>query len=413
MNSLWVMLDACAALADQALDMIVLYEYASHENWDLFYISLGIILLPSSLLGVSGLVYDGCGKSNPYNKEYFVLCTNFLPGINLFVNALRMILHDFGLLFDDTGPYKATQRWFRKENYREEYIFARLLEAMFEAAPQTVLQAFVALRRPGGVRPGVLCASMVFSVLSVTKTLVSNLVFRKGEDSSEEPSPQPTDRQQVRLFLLGLSYEVCEVVSRVFGLALLGHFCGGRFVAAFLAGEYVLLFLVLAARGIVDACRRNRSDAACVLGTLGYPLLLMVTSLVCRDEFPFRMLFPFRLLVLGAYGAASVAMTDDGAELAGIAEAFFWVAVGAGGLWALLMPAFVNSCHNLGVSLYYTYPPSAPHRLTGKCPYPLEIGTRDDDGSSCNRLCGCIYSKKAAVVADGVTDAAEIVAGSC
>mmetsp|Transcript_20203 Transcript_20203/g.42310 ORF Transcript_20203/g.42310 Transcript_20203/m.42310 type:complete len:407 (-) Transcript_20203:185-1405(-) len=397
----WLLVDASAALTDQILDMIMLYEYAANDDWDFFFIGLSAILIPSLLTGLFGLVHG----SNFAAHERLVLCFNFLPGINLIANAARLLRAFLGECFEDRGE-DWVDRWYNK--YEDEYVFARFVEAMLEAGPQTVLQAFVALRRPEGINPLLLYASMAFSIFSIAKTLVTTLVFgyKGGSNSPIRPMSYP---EKWRMFLLSFTYQLCEVVSRVFSVSLLGYFCGGYVMAAFLAGEYALFFAILAAGG---ACTGNNAcgngGANCALGLLGSPLLLMATSLMCCGEFPFRMFLPLRLLILGAYGVTSWKLEHNDAELSENAEVFFWAAVVANAAWALLMPAFVNSCHNLEISLNYTY--FEPRSFTNGCYYPLQVCK--DDGYE-GGMCGCIYNKKAAEVADGATDIAEIVIGSC
>lgn len=435
----WLLADAAAALTDQILDMIMLGEYAANDDWDFFLVGLCAILLPSLLLGLFGLVFGSSYAAH----ERLVLCCNFFPGINLVANAARLLRAFLGENFERRGE-DWVERWYNK--YEEEYVFARFAEAMLEAGPQTALQAFVALRRPEGINGVLLYSSMAFSVLSISKTLVMTLVFGRvrynsGDDfendsdndswneaapdsddesveelggetaaAPEDDSSMPTSMsypERVRMFLLSFSYEACEVVSRVFSVSLLGYFCGGHIMAAFLAGEYVLLFAILTARG---ACAQTScgEGAGRALRVLSLPLLLLVTSLMCSREFPFRAYLPLRALVLGAYAAASVEVRREGADLEGIAAFFFWAAAVATAAWILLMPAFVGSCGNLGVSLNYTG--FKPKAFIHGCRYPLEVRKDDDTGGD---TCGCLYNKKAAEVVDKTTDAVEIVTGSC
>lgn len=388
----WLLVDALSALTDQVLDMVMLHEYAANDDWDFFGIGLGAILIPSFLTGLSGLVYGSMFAAH----ERMVLCLNFLPGVNLFANAARLLRAFLGEYYEDRGE-DWVERWYDK--YHDEYLFARAVEATLEAGPQTILQAFVALRRPEGINPVLLYTSMVFSIISIAKTLVTALVLSNAALS---------DPERVRIFLLSFSYELCEVVSRVFSVSLVGYFCGGHLMATFLAGEYVLFFVIYASRVLCKSDIVCGSGLRCVLFVLTHPLLLMATSLVCSKEFPFQLLLFLRLLILGAYCAVSVAFNRNNAELAETAEIFFWAATVASAVWALLMPAVVNSYHNLGISLKFTE--FKPGSFTNYCYYPFQVSDGDGNDSG---MCGCIYNKKAAEVADKATDAAEIVTGSC
>lgn len=380
----WLVVDAAAALTDQVLDMLMLYEYADNEDWDFFGVGIGTIVLPSLVFGIFGIIYGSSFACH----EQFIQCINFFPGINIFFNAARLMRAFLGEQFEGRGE-DWVDRWFQK--YEEEYVFARLLEAMLEAGPQTVLQAFVALRRPEGINPSVLYASMGFSILSVSKTLVTTIVLGKQSSSLHHT-------ERVRMFLLSTSYELCEVVSRVFSVATFGYVCGGYFIAAVLAGEYVLLLFVL----IVGS---GGIDSAWVLL---YPLLLQFTSLACSKEFTFRKLLLLRIFVLAAYGAVSVELGNGDTELAGNAKIFFWIAVVANVLWALLMPAFCNSCCNLNISLEYSS--FEPKSFTNHCRYPLEVHM-DVVGHDEGFCCGCVYNKKTGEVIDKATDVADNLAG--
>lgn len=270
---------------------------------------------------------------------------------------------------------------------------------MLEAGPQTVLQAFVALRRPEGINPGVLYASMGFSILSVSKTMVTTFVL--GGNKQEKMSISHPER--VRMFLLSMSYEFCEVVSRIFSVAVVGYFCGGYLLATVIAGEYILLFFSV----LVDCSGGRTCD---IWWFLFYPLFLQFTSLGCSDEFTFWKLLFLRLIVLAAYVSVSITLKNDDAELVGNAQIFFWFAVVSNSLWLLLMPAFVNSCHNLGITLEYTS--YEPYSFTNnKCHYPLEVYNENDSDRYGGFCCGCIYNKKAAEIADKATDVFDMAAG--
>lgn len=220
----------------------------------------------------------------------------------------------------------------------------------------------------------------------------------------KEPLGHP---ERVRMFLLSVSYTLCEVVSRVFSVAVIGHLCGGYSVAAALAAEYALFFVAVQA-GI--RLGNLETSYPCDILLLVYPLLLQFTSLQCDEELAFRRILPLRLLVLAAHGTAAVTLGNSDAELTGVVNVFFWSAGAATVLWTLLMPAFVNSCNNLDISFEYTS--FKPNSFTNGCRYPLEVHADDDDNiHDVSVCCGCIYSKKAGEVADRMADVADNVAG--
>ena len=85
-------------------------------------------MIPSLLIGSHGIV----AGPNIDVHENVVQCTNFLPDINLFANVLRLMQAFLGERCEDWDPLWV-ERWFEK--YEEEYICARLVEAMLEAVP--------------------------------------------------------------------------------------------------------------------------------------------------------------------------------------------------------------------------------------------------------------------------------------
>jgi len=398
---IWLLVDASAALIDQALDMFMLYEYAVNNEWNFFWVGLGTIVVPSLVIGIFGIL-EGMHFSG---HEKVVQYANFLPGINILANAARLMRAFLGERYEGRDP-DWVERWYEK--YEDQYIFARYMEAILEAGPQTVLQAFVALRRPEGIHAGVLYTSMGFSIFSIVKTLVTTVVLKRTSLSYPE---------KVRMFLLAMSYELCEVISRVFSVALLWYFCGGYLTATFLAGEYGIIFVILMARGMCKSCGSCNTYETCSYGMQNtfvfmiWPLFLQFTSFMCSKEFPFWMFLLLRLLLLTAYGAVSFTFKSDDVDVTGRSALFFWIVVITNTLWVLLMPAFVNSCQNLDISLenillgqieVQTLTPS-------DCHYPFEIFKDYGDNRS---IFSCIYKKKAAEVASGATDIADIMAGA-
>jgi len=77
---------------------------------------------------------------------------------------------------------------------------------------------------------------------------------------------------------------------------------------------------------------------------------------------------------------------------------FFRIAAGTTGLWVVLMPAFVNSCHNLNVAFYsWSEDRYVTNRFTN-CFYPFEIKA---DVKDRNSICSCMLGKKTADVIEG------------
>ena len=148
----WLLMDAFSGLADQASDMLMLYEFAKAEDWDFFAVGIASMIIPALMMGCYGR-----GKSMSIYQT--IVCA--IPGLNIFVNAVMVIKnHDL----DDVRKYDVTH----------VYAFTRLLEALFEAGPQTLLQSFVALRRPEGLNKYTLYTSICLSLFSVSKTLASS-----------------------------------------------------------------------------------------------------------------------------------------------------------------------------------------------------------------------------------------------
>ena len=146
----WLLMDAFSGLADQASDMLMLYEFAKAEDWDFFGVGLASMIIPALLMGCFAAFADEEMEAAPIYQK--IACA--IPGLNIFVNAVMAIKNDNP---DD-----------------EAYGMTRLLEALLEAGPQTLLQSFVALRRPEGLNKYTLYTSICLSLFSVSKTLASS-----------------------------------------------------------------------------------------------------------------------------------------------------------------------------------------------------------------------------------------------
>ena len=144
----WLLMDAFSGLADQASDMLMLYEFHSAGDMDFFGVGLASMIIPALLMGWVS-TGDGMADAPIYQK---IACA--IPGLNIFVNAVMTIKKDDP---DD-----------------QAYGLTRIYEALLEAGPQTLLQSFVALRRPEGLNIYTLYTSICLSLFSVSKTLASS-----------------------------------------------------------------------------------------------------------------------------------------------------------------------------------------------------------------------------------------------
>ncbi|GMH74818.1 hypothetical protein TL16_g06565 [Triparma laevis f. inornata] len=362
----WLCMDALSALADQSSDIFMLTDYYTNDDIDFFVIGLIAMIFPVLVMG--GFIIFS------YNDEpWWQICTNLIPGVNTFVNA--------GVALKEDDPKS------------QAFSLGRFLEALLEAGPQTLLQAFVALRRPEGLNLYVLYPSLVLSLFSVSKTLVTVFVNNNVNNKSKLEH-YPT---KVRVFLLGLSFTLCEMVSRVFSIALLGYFCGGAPMAGLLGGETVFL-------GLWTWKFYDYSN------WVMYSLMRPITSFGCLEDFTYKHFLGLRLFVLAVYAVMPFLVRFEGVELIespddGIPAFFFGAMVISTTLWVLLMPAFVNTVDNLEINLVdYT-----PDRFTD-CRHPLEVKKPSQSAvNSREGICGCLCNPRVGEVAEEVSDVATMV----
>ena len=363
----WLLVDAFSGLADQASDMLMLYEFAKAEDWDFFGVGLASMIIPALLMGCFAAFADEEMEAAPIYQK--IACA--IPGLNIFVNAVMAIKNDNP---DD-----------------EAYGMTRLLEALLEAGPQTLLQSFVALRRPEGLNKYTLYTSICLSLFSVSKTLATLFVIGRNKDEFDH---YPT---KVRMFILTLTYVLCEMVSRVFSIALLGYFSRGYFIAGYGSGEILIT-------GVLCWLLGEDFEYA-VLAAFFMPF----TSLGCTEKFTFKVFLCLRLFTLALYAVTPHITKFDDVEFIkptddDIPAIFFGLMVIATTIWVLIMPAFVNSTKNLDMELAFSY---KPDRFTSWY-YPLEVKKYEGKGddSSAKGCCSCIYKPKVGQVADEAVDVA-------
>mmetsp|Transcript_19403 Transcript_19403/g.40158 ORF Transcript_19403/g.40158 Transcript_19403/m.40158 type:complete len:309 (-) Transcript_19403:3-929(-) len=263
------------------------------------------------------------------------------------------------------------------------------------AGPQTLLQSFVALRRPEGLNKYVLYASICLSLFSISKTLVTSIIM--GGPNKDKFNHYPT---KVRMFILSLTYVLCEMVSRVFSIALLGYFSGGYFIAGYGSGEILFTWVLIWLLG---------GDP---VGALVGAFFLPITSLGCSEKFNFKVFLCLRLFILALYAATPHVTKYDDVEFIeptddDIPAIFFGLMAIATTIWVLIMPAFVNSLNNLDIKLMRSY---KPDRFTSWY-YPLDVKKYEGKGddSSAKGCCSCIYDPKAGQVDEEVVDVATMV----
>jgi len=376
----FLLLDALFAVADQVFDVILIYEYAIAGELIYLYVGLASILMP---------VISSCARCDYkdlfpclgfLNNSSLSLFIQLVPGLDLLALALTATLMD-------------------RADVVILYRNKRMFEAILEAGPQAILQVFVAFNRPEDLSLTILLISLGLSLFSLTNTLVTFFIFEDFSSVSYQQRNSrntfPNNGTKVRIFILSFFYELFEVVSKVSSVVLLGYFCGGFSIAIAFVSEYILLLIYLWGCGVHMFC--IPLDQEQVEGNWRY-LLLPLTSFVCGSLISFKLFFCLRLLILGIYTIVATYTNRKEAVMDGITEIFFWIAAGTTGLWVVLMPAFVNSCHNLNVAFYSW---SEDRYVTNRCTncfYPFEIKADVQDRNS---ICSCMLGKKTADVIEG------------
>lgn len=114
-----------------------------------------------------------------------------------------------------------------------------------------------------------------------------------------------------------------------------------------------------------------------------YLLIPLLTSFVAGEAIPFKWYACVRLCIFGAYTVAALLLNWNASGFSLLSEVFMWAAIASTGLWIILMPAFVNSCNNLGIGFYsWSAERYKPERFT-KFYYPLEIRANSTNICSC------------------------------
>ena len=138
-------------------------------------------------------------------------------------------------------------------------------------------------------------------------------------------------------------------------------------IAVAFGAEYALLLIYLRMAGF-EVCDPFDSDRH---GNWRY-LLLPLTSFVCGRAMSCQCYLFLRLVILGAYTAVAIHLRQEEAVYDSLCKIFVCFLAVATGLWVLLLPAFVNSCHNLGVAFYsWSEDRVVPKRVT-QFWYPFE-----------------------------------------
>lgn len=255
------------ALVDVALDLTMLLRFAAAEQWGFFAVTASVILGGGALTAI---------YAHSDSSAWWMTAVTAVPGVNILVHAIRSLRAGFKL---------------------EALGYARLVEAVVEAMPQSILQATAALsagaRAWTAAQQRVLGASLASSMLSVSWALVA-----------AEMDEEPRARQYVRGWLPGYTVwlaaaRLAEVCLRALSLALLGAYRGIGSVLALLALEW-LGWSALLARDHRATGAPLRSST--LVGARNSPPLVFARwhALTCDARVvPYRVYAPVRVVSVG------------------------------------------------------------------------------------------------------------------
>jgi len=385
-----IVVDASFAFTDIVFDCIMIHEF--FLSGDKVYAYIGIFFVVAPVLvtkfnffcgPVGGCVQTTDDDLRNTDDQAFLFFVEFVPGFNMLVYALYII----SIL--PRGKFKT-----RATKMEQAFNQTRAFEAFLEAHPQIIFQVITALKAVEGISYPILMTSFLLSLISLTKTMVSFFIFQDfyvfetrdpqggfGRYQRKISNSFPNKTVEIQMLVLSFVYELAEVLSHVLSVALLGYFCGWYSIISFVI-QYILLYIYLRAQDLHYSLLGENNIRK---GYWRYLLIPILGSFVAGNAIPFKWYLLLRLFITGSYTAVIIVMNWGNLnDLTFLTIVLGWITIGATILWSILMPSFVNSCHNLGVAFYsWTEERYEPERFTS-CFCLFEI--RSYNTESCSEL---------------------------
>lgn len=303
---------ASFACVDVLLDVLLLVRYGREGRWHYFAVSLTAICVASLFTWLASLMDFGLVRGSRYGNpngrmpawlrgsRVFAV----LPGVNIVLHALECLI---------TGEKQGA------------YVYARLIEAAFEAAPQALLQTYVALGSAaaapaldegddggggggGGMRSAgsglLLGLSLCSSLLTIAWALVD---FELDQAQLRGPNAGPCGRGPVCTYVAWLyAARLGEVSCRALSLALLGAAAGGWWIVGMLGAEWGVWAAWFYAHARARNEPRCQSAFTAALATPAFLLARLaplspatgVDGTCAPTDLPFRAYAPVRVLTV-------------------------------------------------------------------------------------------------------------------